>query len=391
MARARKEVTVVPWLGHKDARERLKATVLSNRTAHAYLISGPEGIGKSAVAVEFARLLLCDQPTDKPCGVCPQCLAMRTLHHPDLHFIAPSGTPKDSDTPGSETYGKELSVLRGRLATDPYTSADLTELGTAESKAARKKSATGSKIRVADSRELLHDAYRKPFQAKRAVYIVVNADTMVREAQNSLLKLLEEPPSSAILLLTASNLQSVLLTVRSRCQPVKLQAYSAAEVRHALEQVGVASRAAELAGALSGGNMRRAIGFAEMEPEFLEKTAVEFLAASAVLSPDKVQEQVDKLLEDSNFLDDAFFELMTLFLSDAAAWAARIDNPIPHFPSKVDRIAKLSAAYPTADFAKAIEAVDKAASARMAGFTPSLVLTAMAIDLNRALGPRVRA
>lgn len=391
MARARKEVTVVTWLGHDDARARLAATIASERTAHAYLISGPEGIGKSAVAVEFARHLLCDQPTDKPCGVCAQCAALRTLHHPDLHFIAPSGTPKDSDTPGSETFSKELSKLREKLALDRYVSADLAELSTSESKAARRKSATGSKIRVADSRELLHDAYRKPYQAQRAVYILLNADNMVREGQNALLKLLEEPPTSAILLLTASNLQAVLPTVRSRCQPVKLMAYSAAEIRAALKQTGIDERAAELAGALSGGNMRRAIAFAEMEPEFLEKAAVEFLATSAVLTPDKVQEQVEKLLEDATFLDDAFFELMTLFLSDAAACAVHVPNSAPHFPSQRDRIEKLALAYPTANFAKAIEAVDKAASSRAAGYTPSLVLTAMAIDLNRALGPRARA
>ncbi len=99
-----------------------------------------------------------------------------------------------------------------------------------------------------------------------------------------------------------------------------------------MKQAGIEERAAELAGALSGGNMRRAIAFAEMEPEFLEKAAVEFLATSAVLIPDKVQEQVEKLLEDINFLDDAFFELMTLFLSDAAAWAACVPNPCAALP-----------------------------------------------------------
>lgn len=391
MARARKEAVVVGWLGHTDARSRLAATVSSGRTAHAYLISGPEGIGKGAVAIEFARLLLCDNLQSRPCGSCPQCVALRTLHHPDLHLIAPSGTPKDSDTPGSETFSKEMSKLRERLSTNPYASADLAELSSAESKATRRKSATGSKIRVADSRELLHAAYRKPFQARQSVYVILNADEMLREAQNALLKLLEEPPSSAILLLTASNLPAVLPTVRSRCQPVKLNAYSAGEVRLALTEAGVNERSAELSSALSGGNIRRAVAFAEMEPEFLEQAAVDFLATSAVLIPDKVQEQVEKLLEDSTFLDDAFFELMTLFLSDAATWAARVSNSNPHFPSQKERISRLSSAYPNADFGAAIQAVDKAASARAAGYTPSLVLTTMAIELHRALGPRLRA
>jgi DNA polymerase-3 subunit delta' len=389
MARARKEITIVNWLGHEDARARLAATVAGNRTAHAYLISGPEGIGKSAVAVEFARLLLCEKLGETLCGVCPQCAALKTLHHPDLHLIAPTGSPKDSDTPGSDTYSKELSKLRERLVVDPYTSTDLAEFASSESKSARRKSATGSKIRVADSRELLHMAYRRPFQARQSVYVILNADAMLREAQNALLKLLEEPPTSAILLLTASNLQAVLPTVRSRCQPVKLMAYSAAEVRAALNDAGIPKRAAELAGALSGGNMRRAIAFAEMEPEFLEQAAVDFLATSALLIPDKVQEQVDKLLEDSTFLDNAFFELMTLFLSDAAS--SNIQNAIVHFPSQRERIAKMTAAYPNADFKLAIEAVDKAANSRSLGYTPNLVLTSMAIELNRALGQRVRA
>lgn len=272
---------------------------------------------------------------------------------------------------------------------DPYTSTDLSEFSSSESKSARRKSATGAKIRVADSRELLHAAYRRPFQAQRAVYVILNADTMLREAQNALLKLLEEPPTSAVLLLTASNLQAVLPTVRSRCQPVKLLAYSAAEIRSALRDAGISERAAELAGALSGGNMRRAIAFAEMEPEYLEQAAVEFLAMSAMLIPDKVQEQVSRLLEDSAFLDNAFFELMTLFLSDAAS--ARIPNSDVHFPSQRDRISKMTAAYPEADFKLAIEAVDRAANSRSLGYTPNLVLTSMAIELNRALGPRTRA
>lgn len=391
MARTRKESTVVHWLGHADSRARLAATFANGRTAHAYLISGPEGIGKSAVAIEFAKLLLCDRPTTVPCGDCPQCSALRSLHHPDLHLIAPSGSPKDSDTPGSETFAKEMVKLREQLTMNPYAASDLAELSTSESKAARKKSATGSRIRVADSRELLHNAYRKPFQANRAVYILLNADTMLREAQNALLKLLEEPPPSATLLLTAANLQAVLPTVRSRCQPVRLQAYSAQEVREALRGAGIAERAAELAAALSGGNIRRALAFAEMEPEVLEQAAVEFLAMSAVLAPEKVQEQVQKMLENMNFLDDAFFELMTLFLSDAAACSARLAQNEPHFPSQANRIQKLSAAYPQANFGKAIEAVDRAASARTAGYTPALVLTAMAIELHRALGPRARA
>ncbi len=140
MARARKEVTIVKWLGHDDARARLAATIASERTAHAYLISGPEGIGKSAVAVEFARLLLCDQPTDKPCGVCPQCAALKTLHHPDLHLIAPSGSPKGFGYSGQrDILERNSKAAREQLVGNPYVSPILAELSTSESKGCTKK------------------------------------------------------------------------------------------------------------------------------------------------------------------------------------------------------------------------------------------------------------
>lgn len=391
MARARKELKTVIWLGHADARQRLAASVRQRRSAHAYLISGPEGIGKSAVALEFARLLLCDQPGDRYCDQCAQCIALRTLHHPDLHIVAPSGAPKDSDTPASETYPKELNLLRERSARDPYAPADLAELTAADSKAARRKLATGSKIRVADARELLHMAYRKPYQARQSVFVLLNADKMLREAQNALLKVIEEPPTSATIILTASQLETVLPTVRSRCQSVKLSAYSTVELRSALMDSGVEARAAELAAALAGGSVRRALAFAEMEAAVLEQAAVEFLAAAAMLAPDKVNEKVTKLLEDTAFLDEAFFELMALFLSDAAAKATNVVSAELNFPSQRERIAKLTAAYPQANFVQAMAAVDRAAGSRSAGYTPALVLTALAIELHRALGQRARA
>ncbi|MCL4304730.1 hypothetical protein KJZ99_02350 [bacterium] len=391
MARTRKSTPVVTWLGHADARVQFAAGVASGRTAHAYLIGGPEGIGKAGVAIEFARHLLCDLQGPQPCGTCNQCVMLRTLQHPDLHLMAPSGRPKDSETSSIESYPKQYAKLREELARNPYTHCDLDELEHSEGTSTRKL-ATGSSLRVADSRWLHSAAYRKPFQAKRSVFVILNADYMVGDgAQSALLKVLEEPPTSATFLLTASELQRLLPTIRSRCQSIRLLALSPAEVQRGLSDAGFTTREAELSAALSSGNMRKALRFAEMQPEELEKAAVEFLAASAQLWPEKLHEHVNKLLEDARFVDDAFFELMTLFLSDAAASSVGLANAQLHFPSQSTRVIKLATTYPHADFGEAIAAVDRAASSRSAGYTPSLVLTTMAIELHRALGPRVRA
>ncbi|MCC6477065.1 hypothetical protein IT157_08415, partial [bacterium] len=211
------------------------------------------------------------------------------------------------------------------------------------------------------------------------------------EAQNSLLKLLEEPPSSAHVLLTASSLQLLLPTVRSRCQRIPLSAYSREEVCNALLQSGIEKSAAELSAGLAGGSIKRALFFASLDTETLEKAAVDFLALSAQLVPDKVHAEVERLHDDPILRDDAFFELLMLFLSDAAHHNVKGASKLSHFPSQAARIAKLVQAYPSADFSSAAKAVDAAAGRRAIGYTPSLVLTAMVIELHRALGPRLRA
>lgn len=392
MARARQLSPVVTWLGHSDARERMTNALLSGKAAHAYLISGPEGIGKAGVAVHIARLMLCDAPSAKPCGVCAQCKAAASLQHPDLHIYSPTPTPeeKQKDAPGSEAFPEQFAAMTTQLRENPYADADLASYRKSESKS-RRASTTSSKIRIADSRNLIREASRRPYQAQRSVFLLLDAHLMNREAQNSLLKLLEEPPSSAHVLLTASSLQLLLPTVRSRCQRIPLSAYSREEVCNALLQSGIEKSAAELSAGLAGGSIKRALFFASLDTETLEKAAVDFLALSAQLVPDKVHAEVERLLDDPILRDDAFFELLMLFLSDAANHNVKGASKLSHFPSQAARIAKLVQAYPSADFSSAAKAVDAAAGRRAIGYTPSLVLTAMVIELHRALGPRLRA
>jgi DNA polymerase-3 subunit delta' len=370
----------------------MRNALLAGKAAHAYLISGPEGIGKAGVALEMARLMLCDHQGATSCGVCAQCKTSATLQHPDLHIYVPTPTPEDKqrDAPGNEAFPEQFTAMIAQLRESPYADVDLAGYRKSESKS-RRASTTASKIRIADSRNLIREASRRPYQAQRSVFLLLDAHLMNREAQNSLLKLLEEPPSSAHVLLTASSLQLLLPTVRSRCQRVPLSAYSREEIHQALLQAGIETPVAELSAGLAGGSVKRALFFASMDTETLEKAAVDFLALSAQLIPDKVHAEVERLLDDPILRDDAFFELLMLFLSDAAHHRGSGTSRLSHFPSQSARISKLVQAYPSADFTTAAKAVDTAAGRRALGYTPSLVLTAMVIELHRALGPRLRA
>ena len=157
-----------PIIGHQQIIEQLQRTVASERIAGAYLFVGPTGIGKETVARHFAKLIFCQQEAQPPivCGTCLACRKVDSGNHPDLQFIRPEG----------------------------------------------------SLLKIGQIRELQKQIIYEPLEASRKVYILTDAERMNPEAENCLLKTLEEPPASSVLILLTSNLQALLATTRSRCQ-----------------------------------------------------------------------------------------------------------------------------------------------------------------------------
>ena len=159
----------LPW--QIDVWNRLCSQVKQQRLAHAYLLCGERGLGKRKFAIAAARLLLCDKPfVTAPCGTCNNCLFSRNSHHPDLLYVAP------------EDGGRVLKVDQVRA------------LGKFTDKTA-------------------HSAHRK-------VVITEQSDALNNSAANALLKTLEEPAGSTVLLLLSDKPGSLLPTIRSRCQRI---------------------------------------------------------------------------------------------------------------------------------------------------------------------------
>lgn len=138
---------------------------LRRGTAHAYLFSGPRGVGKKEAALAFAAALLCP---DRGCGCCHACRRVLGGVHPDLVVLAPEG----------------------RF------------------------------IMVDDIRQVNRDVFRRPYEAMVRVHVLLDAETMNKEAANALLKTLEEPPAHACFILVTSEPQRLLPTIVSRCQKV---------------------------------------------------------------------------------------------------------------------------------------------------------------------------
>jgi len=170
-------------IGQKELITNLKYVLLSGRIGHAYIFSGPAGTGKKMVASIVAGFLICDNPgPDGPCGVCQACLLYEGGTNPDFRSV-------------------------------------------------RTEEAS---IGVDEIREIQGDVTIRPMYSKRKVYLIEDADKMTVQAQNCLLKTLEEPPPYVVIILTASNHKALLETVRSRSQRIHFKKYTGEEVRQAV-------------------------------------------------------------------------------------------------------------------------------------------------------------
>jgi DNA polymerase III subunit delta' len=208
------------------------------------LFAGPEGSGKEFAAIEFARRLLCEK--DEPCRpggpLCSSCLRVSILEHPGISLIYPTPTQgsNEDDTGDVTDIARILEEKRRDIFSSPSFS---------------KKTS----IRIARARAVIQRANTKPFDARYHVFIFVDAHAMREEAQNALLKLVEEPPAHAVVVFVTSNPDAMLYTIRSRCQRVRFFPVK----RSAIEKILTgyyavdASRAKRVA-ALAQGSIARA-------------------------------------------------------------------------------------------------------------------------------------
>ncbi|HET6463564.1 MAG TPA: hypothetical protein VFH33_07170 [Candidatus Krumholzibacteria bacterium] len=208
------------------------------------LFDGPDGAGKEFAAIEFARGLQCEK--DTPCKLdgpkCNSCLHASILEHPGIHLIYPtptqgSGEDEDGDV---NDIAKILEEKRADIFAQPSFT---------------KKTS----IRIARARAVIQRANTKPFDARYHVFIFVDAHAMREEAQNALLKLVEEPPPTVAIIFVTSNIETLLYTIRSRCQRVRFFPLKRSVIERILTgYYGADAKIAKRAAVMAQGSINRA-------------------------------------------------------------------------------------------------------------------------------------
>ena len=194
-------------IGHAGPEARLKRAFAAGRLAHAWLIAGPRGIGKATLAYRFARYVLAH------------------ASGPSAVFAAPSlfGAPANEEREEGLYLDPTHPVFR-RVAGGGHA-----DLFTAEPGFDEKKDVRRAEIVVVDVRGIGHFLSLTPAEGGWRVVVVDSADEMNRNAANAILKVLEEPPARALLLLVSHNPGALLPTIRSRCQRLALKPLSEAD------------------------------------------------------------------------------------------------------------------------------------------------------------------
>ncbi|MCR5146475.1 MAG: DNA polymerase III subunit delta' [Clostridia bacterium] len=175
-------------IGNNNVKNILSKSLNNNKILHSYMFIGGQGIGKDLLAKQFAKMILCEAYDNEECNRCKSCIEFDGGNNPDFSQIEPDGKV----------------------------------------------------IKIEQIREMQNKVAEKPVNSGKKVYIINDADLMTKEAQNCLLKTLEEPPEYIVIILIVSNENKMLTTIKSRCMKMYFEKISDDEIkRFLMEQCGL--------------------------------------------------------------------------------------------------------------------------------------------------------
>lgn len=278
-------------IGQPHIVEHFQNAIKQKTISHAYIINGEKSSGKEFIANIVAAAIQCEKHESEPCGVCKSCKQAITRNQPDI---------------------KTLTHEKPNL------------------------------ISVKDVREqLVDDIAIKPYSSEYKIYIVNEAETMNVQAQNALLKTLEEPPSFAIIILLTNNVSALLDTILSRCVVLNMRPVEDKVVRKYLtEEMFVPDYQADVCVAFARGNIGKAKALAASE-DFtnIKNEAVRILKNIQDMSIDQVMDSVRRLTDYKVNIND-ILDLMMIWYRDVLLFKATNDTNDLVFKEEIPDIMK---------------------------------------------------
>ena len=283
-------------LDQKIPKRILSGALRRNLLASAYLFYGAQGTGKWAMALELAKAINCEKDSGEACDVCPSCRKIQKMIHPDVRMIFPLPSAKSE-----EKSQKETERYRRLKRDEPYSVVRYERT---------------INIPVEQIRSMQKDVYLKPFEAKRKVVIIAEAENMHISSANSLLKTLEEPPQDTNLILTSNDANRLLPTVVSRCQQIRFSKIPTGIIEERLiRDHQVDEQKASYCASISNGSYGRALEFLHGEKEDLRQDALNLLDVAAQGQTSQSIKMVKLLLDrwDRNSILEMLEFLISIF------------------------------------------------------------------------------
>lgn len=329
-------------IGHRRLVALLSRAAARQTLPPSLLLAGPRGVGKRRAAVALAEALNCLQPVTAglsldACGECVSCRRIQRGVHPDIIVIEPGDS--------------------------------------------------GS-IKIEEIRQVVARAGYRPFEARRRVVIVDDADTMVDAAQNALLKTLEEPPSASVFILISSMPDALLATVRSRCPRLRFGALSPAEVAEALMRDHQYTEAeARAAAADAEGSIGAALAVQSVDVTEARETAQRLLEQTARLDPvrrmDVAKDLTGKKSTPAGEREQlaSCLRALSSLLRDLSVLTTHADPKSLVNADLRDALARLSGSFDTGRSMRAFTAVDRARGALERNASPKVVADWLVLQL----------
>ena len=280
-------------IGQEQIKEHLRGAISANKVSHAYIINGERSSGKEFIARVFAMALQCEKGEVEPCGECHSCKQALSNNQPDIIYVS-------HEKPNTISVEDIRTQINGDIDVKPYSS-------------------------------------------PRKIYIMNEGEKMTVQAQNALLKTLEEPPEYAVILILTTQVEALLPTILSRCVVLNMKPVSDVLVKkYLMEELAVPDYKANICVAFARGNIGKAKLLASSE-EF-EKVKDEAITLVKYINDMEINEIVKAIKKISEYKFDVndYLDILSVWYRDVLLFKATKDVNSLIFKEEIQQIMRVS-------------------------------------------------